>query len=104
MSRRAKDLSLDALSEGTTQAFAVTSPRSIETLDRLGMLVDELQYRPFEDFCQDKSAKDEIAALRYEHTEARRRERIKEAKHEYQTVCATPGDPCLKRFLWFPNS
>jgi hypothetical protein len=87
---RARDLTLDAISEDSTQAFTVSSPRSVEALARQGILVQELQFRSFEDF-REAGVPEEVAQMRFQHYDIRRRERIKQVQHEYRTVCSTPG-------------
>ena len=87
---RARDVTLDAISEDSTQPFTVSSPRSVEALARHGILVEELQFRAFEDF-REASVPEELVQMRFEHYETRRRERIKQVQREYRTVCSTPG-------------
>ncbi len=82
--------SLDDISEDTTQLFTLSSPRSAEALARHGMLLEDLQYRPLEEY-KERGVPHQVALLRYEHNEAGRRERIKQVKHEYRVICGTPG-------------
>jgi hypothetical protein len=85
-----KACSLDDISEDTTQLFTLSSPRSAEALACHGMLLEDLQYRPLEEY-KERGVPHEVASLRYEHNEAGRRERIKQVKHEYRVICGTPG-------------
>ena len=82
--------SLDDISEDTTQLFTLSSPRSAEALACHGMLLEDLQYRPLEEY-KERGVPHEVALLRYEHNEAGRRERIKQVKHEYRVICGTQG-------------
>ena len=86
---RPRDVTLDAISEGSAEPFTVSSPRSVEALARQGILVEELQFRAYEVFLE-KNVPEELAQMRFEHHETRRRELIKQAQHEYKIVC-TPG-------------
>ena len=88
--RTRKDLKVDAISEDGIQPFTVTSPRSVEALRGLGVLVEELQYCPPEAF-HEPGVSEEIMRMRYEHNETRRRELIKEVKQEYRSICSSPG-------------
>lgn len=89
-SMRAKDYTLYDLPDAITEPFTITSPRSADALARNGVLLEELQYRSRQHF-MDKDMPEEIVRMRYEHAEWQRRERIKQVKHEYKVVCATPG-------------
>ena len=89
-SSRGQDLTLDAVRDDIQQPFTLSSPRSVDALARHGMLLEELQYRPLEDYWE-KGSTEEIARMRYEHNEQQRRERIRQAKHEYKSICAAPA-------------
>lgn len=88
---RAKDYTLHDLPNGITEPFTITSPRSVEALARNGILLEELQYRSKQDIMDKDGVTEDISQMRYDHAESRRRERIKQVKHEYKVVCATPG-------------
>ena len=93
---RPRDITLDVISEDSTQPFTVSSPRSVEALARHGILVEELQYRSYEGFLE-KDLPQEVAVMRFEHYDMRRRERIQQVKHEYKVVCNTPGNNARSR-------
>jgi hypothetical protein len=87
---RAPKLTLPELEEDFLGPFRITSPRSLEALSRLGMLPGELVYRPLESFMQQGLA-EEIIEMRFKHCEVRRRERIGNAKREWEAVSRDPG-------------
>ena len=63
----------------------LTSPRSLDACDRQGIKPDELLARPLQTFIE-KGVPDEIARMRYEHYESRRKEKLALVRNEYRSI------------------
>jgi hypothetical protein len=82
-----KRLSLADVASERTLPFALSSPRSLEACARHGIVVEDLQHHPRESFFTPE-VPEEIAALRFEHAERRRRERLEQVRQEHAHICA----------------
>ena len=87
MPAKVRDLTVDAIVEDGQEQFGISSPRSLEALGLNGITVEELQYRPLESYLEDRGVTEELAVMRFQHIEGRRRELIRLLKHEYRAVC-----------------
>jgi hypothetical protein len=81
---------LSSIDGSTKEAFTLTSPRSVEACERVGVLVQDLHYLPEDQFLLDAAKAgfvEDVGRGRFKAAERKRLERLRLVQHEYKTLC-----------------